>query len=408
MALPITITGQPWVAGHLPPYKSSGGSFYAAIHNASTNEIFIFKADSDDPESGWTLQDFANSASSDFDLIVVSSVQDDDVIHFAYQASLSSVVDAYYYATFNMATDLWVVVDELIEDPDNAPLEFWISIAVRSDGDVVVVYNGDTDQVMGGSKERVDANVRTSGPDTWGGPIAIWGSGNLDEHFGNPNCVLGTSDGTHIIWQRTTATIDPPTAWTTTVGATLDSTDTLSTKDNVNQDSGGALLGQQNGVSYDDGGTQRMVWNGTNGASDPFYWIATEVSGDLSFGSIVGNPGSDNIFENGEVSICSLAELNGDLHQVYSGGGVFGGDQDIWYSTSIDDGVTWDENEEIDAITCNFISANIYTRGPNTVLAYVYEDGGDTKYNEKILIEGIPPTEILPILKRRINTLLRM
>ena len=399
MALPTTIVSDVGLGGHHPPFKSSSSSFYSVVR-ADADELDVYKADGDDPTDAWTVQGTGPVHAGT--LIGYDCIRDADVIHIVAWSSAS-----YEYYTFNMATDAWVV-DQAIETPPNAPLHPWASIAVRSDGDVVVVYAGDTDQVMGGTKERVDANVRTSGPDTWGGPIAIWGSGNLDEHFGNPNCVLGTSDGTHIIWQRTTATIDPPTAWTTTVGATLDSTDTLSTKDNVNQDSGGALLGQQNGVSYDDGGTQRMVWNGTNGASDPFYWIATEVSGDLSFGSIVGNPGSDNIFENGEVSICSLAELNGDLHQVYSGGGVFGGDQDIWYSTSIDDGVTWDENEEIDAITCNFISANIYTRGPNTVLAYVYEDGGDTKYNEKILIEGIPPTEILPILKRRINTLLRM
>ena len=59
------------------------------------------------------------------------------------------------------------------------------------------------------------------------------------------------------------------------------------------------------------------------------------------------------------------------------------------YTTSTDNGSTWaTPTEEIDAITVNFISATIYERDHYTVLAYVYDDGGVQKYNEKILNIG--------------------
>ncbi len=95
------------------------------------------------------------------------------------------------------------------------------------------------------------------------------------------------------------------------------------------------------------------------------------------------------IFPNGAVTLLSNAELNGDLHVLYSGGGTTGVDQDLYYLTSTNNGTDWDtETEEIDAITVNFISANIYVRGSDTVMAYVYDDAGTQKYNEKVLISG--------------------
>jgi len=117
------------------------------------------------------------------------------------------------------------------------------------------------------------------------------------------------------------------------------------------------------------------------------YFIGTEDGSDnFQTGTSVADTVAPEPFANGEVGIITMTELNDDLHVLFSGGGTDGVDQDLHYTKSTDNGVSWSApTEEIDGITVNFISANIYVRGLNTVMAYVYDDGGVQKYNEKFL-----------------------
>jgi len=263
--LPTTIVSDVGLAGHHSPFKSSGGAFYSVVR-ADADELDVYKAT--DPTDLWTIQGTGPVHAGTIEGF--SSVQDGDVIHIVAWSSAT-----YEYYTFNMATDAWVV-DQLIETPTNAPSAgfAWASIAVRSDGDVVVVYSGDTDQNMGGTKERVDVNIRTGG--TWGGPVALDAAGDI--HYGNPNCVLGaTSDRVHFGWSETTNTTDPPTTWASFQGRTLDPSDnSLSTAVGVAQDTAGALLGASNVVAYDDGTTIRMLFHGAQDDGDRQYWLTQE------------------------------------------------------------------------------------------------------------------------------------
>jgi len=241
---------------------------------------------------------------------------------------------------------------------------------------------------MGDKKERVDAAHRDGG--TWTTGIALDAAGDL--HYGNPNVVKGPlTDDMHFIWQMTTNVADPPTIWQETEGRTLDPSNNLSTTDTATgtPETDGALLGISNLVSYDDSGTQRIIELGSSDNGGRTVVRCTEDgSDDISLDSS-DNFGGIAAYINGEVGIISSAELNTDLHHLYSGGGALGVDQDLFYSTSTDNGLNFDTPiEEIDAITVNFISANIYVRCKDTVLAYVYDDGGVQKYNEKILIVG--------------------
>ncbi|MCH7578130.1 MAG: hypothetical protein IH822_10135, partial [Chloroflexi bacterium] len=190
---------------------------------------------------------------------------------------------SYTYHTFNMADDTWGVVNELIETPTNAPTFPWISIAVKSNGVPVVAYAGDTDQVMGGKKERVDVNVRNGG--TWDGPIALDAAGDI--HYGNPNVVKSPlTDEMHVLWQKTSNTTDPPAVWTDVEARTLDpADDSLSTVDTLVGDTAGNLLGLQNGASYDDADTQRVIWCsiGTNtDLNNKEFFQAVEDAGEVA------------------------------------------------------------------------------------------------------------------------------
>ena len=59
--------------------------------------------------------------------------------------------------------------------------------------------------------------------------------------------------------------------------------------------------------------------------------------------------------------------------------------QDL-FSDSNNDSAGWGtDTEELDAVTINNITSNVYQRGSDIVLAYVYDDAATIKYNEKVL-----------------------
>jgi hypothetical protein len=412
--------GSTGVKGQHPPFKSSAGAFYVVAPDpAVPSSLDVFKAT--DTTNPWSVQDTGNRISN---IAVVgfgglSTVQVGDVIHMAF---IGDSNDRYRYATFNMATDLWAIVGsdtdgEVIENiAANASSRWdWISIAdVRADGDVIVAYNGEQDKIMGKDRERVDYARRT-GVDTWSSPNALDAAGEIQ--YSNPVCALGTANATHIVWQKTEAeTLPIGAVWTDSQGRTLDSANSLSTTDDSTADTGDRLIGNQNLLSYDDSGTQIVL---SLGASENSFEIADGIedgSGDLLLAAAgLSEAISPDIFGNdattypGVVSVISfVVDAAGDIHCLYSGGGTAGVDQDIYYTVSTDNGINWSTPvEELDAVTCNFMSANIYVRGTDTVLAYFYDDNGYQKYNEKILIAGeVEP--YLPYFPERTNTLLRM
>ena len=386
MALPVTIVSDIGLPGHHPPEASPRNQFYAVVR-ADADELDVYKAT--DPTSSFSVQDSGNGPVHAGTLVGYSCIQDGDIIHIVAWSTAT-----YEYYTFNTATDVWAI-DELIETPKNAPTFPWASIAVRSDGDVIVAYAGDTDQVMGGKKERVDYARREGG--TWTAGVALDAGG--DVHYGNPNVVLGTNDGMHFIWQTTTVTTDPPTSWASAEGRTLDSGNSLSTLATHANATFSGLLGYQLMLSYDDAGTQRVHAVGFKENQRPqcnFTNSREDGSDNLEFINSGHNDLTTDCFYNGEISIVSAIHLDGELHALFSGGGTDGVDQDLYYFSSINLGDTYiNEAEEIDAITVNFISANIYVRDCNFVLAYIYDDGGVQKYNEKILLAVEPQHQMM-------------
>ena len=382
MALPTTIVSDVGLGGHHPPFVSSGKDAYTIVR-ADADELDAYKAT--DPTDSWAVQGTGPVHAGT--ILGYSCVQDSDVIHIVAWSSAT-----YEYYTFNMATDAWVE-DQLIETPANAPDQPWASIARRSSpAATIIAYAGDTDTITQ-EKERVDYAIRETGTGTWDTVGAALDAAG-DVHYGNPNCILGTNDQIHFMWQLTTVTTnDPPISWVSSEGRTIDSADdSLSTTDANSGDTLGALLGLPNVLTYDASGTQRMIANGHKDNDLQSIRGTEDGSDDLLLESTVR---TEVIvaegYINGEVGVSTFAALDADMHGLYSGGGTVGVDQDLYYITSTDNGLNWDtETEEIDAITVNFIAGDIHIRGVNTVFAYLYDDAGVQKYNEKILIVGGP------------------
>jgi hypothetical protein len=415
MAFPVTITTEAGFPGHNPPYKSAAGVFYAVVAQPGESDIDVYSAT--DPAGTWSLA--ASVASGANSCSAFATVQDGDKIHIAWFV-LASVV-AIKYNAFDMSDDTFDVTptsEDIFSQAADRPYQPWISIAVRSDGDVIIAHNGLVDRVMGGDKERVDYARRESG--TWTFHLALDAAGDI--HYGNPNIALGTSgdDRMHIVWFKTENTTDPPSQHGSSgtdgiCSATLRSNNTLSTTITAQLTSGFnqtlVLLGHANLVAYDDGTSQQAVTVGAlndNGSNDGVWQVRVtgfllEDVNTIAHSSVGETHASA---KNNEAGIVTVAvDDNADLHVLYSGGGNFGADKDIYYAKSDDNGATWDvATEEVDQVTCNTISGTVYERGGATVLAYLHENSGVIKYSEKVLI----PAPFLPFFGKKDNVLKRM
>jgi hypothetical protein len=419
MALPVTVASSTETSNtHNPPHLL-GGNVYVIAKDSLNLECY--KAT--DPTSSFSKVGTSPGTVAGF----ITSVNDGSrYIHVI--RDRNQILD---YDRFDTNDDSWDTPTGA-EDPDlpsDSQDLVWkfCSIAVRSDGDVVVAHQSRPDRVMGNDKQRVDYALLEG--TTWTKEVAL-GDTSADVHHGNPNVVLGVdNDEMHFIYQmQTAATPDPNVEFSTVQGQTLDSSNNLSTAGgDTNGDTLYALRGISNIVAWNDGSDDVVGFyhapGGTGGDADCFGYVAEDASGDLDFAS--GFTRATDIWTRGGTnatphwqtgSAQNTAEFvftsfvadqdTGDIWCVFSGGvEPSTSDQDVYYSKSEDDGATWsDPVEHMDGVTADGVSAAIYTRSGSKVLAYIINDiGTGVKYNEIALSEPF-----LPFFSRKDNVLLKM
>ena len=397
--LPTRIGFESFLAGNNPPHKSSAGAFYA-VQNTNQS-LDVFKT-TDPTTDSWTVQDDTNNPTAAVDYSRIASFQVGDVIHIA---SCQDDPNQYKYHTFDMADDTWGTTSEAIQTVSTNQWN-WISIVVRANGDVVVAYTGEIERNMGDDKERVDLNIRNG---SWGGPIQLDASGDI--HYGNPELILGTNDGVHCRYQFTTMTSDPPFIWHNSGGRTLRvADDSLSSQSSVLFSFGGLEFSEANsmkgGVSFDDGGTQRIDFFGSVNTGSETWIMAVHLgtedgSDDLvvaAENAVQLDPLIETVSRN---SSHSVVELHGVFHAIYAHKTA----NDIYCTRSDDEGVTWDTPVLEVSSNTTLTSANVYVRGADIVMGYVYDDGGEQRYNEKVLstmLDAFTPKE-----QRTVRSLLR-
>ena len=372
-------------SGRIPIFRSSECAYYFVKRDIAGTGIDVTKSIDPHTES-WAVQDGGNNPNG-FQRVSIDCVQSGDVIHMAYHVTETGD-NTYRYSSFDMSTDLWVVVDEVITTLLTATaIAAYINIGVRSDGDVVVAYVGELERVHGDDKARVDVDIRTAGPDTWSGPTNLDAAG--DVHYGNPTVIKSPlTDDMHILWSRTTNTTDPPALWVDSQVRTLNPADGLSGVVTDGIDTEDKLQGWNNGISYNDGATRRIVYGGvaddaTN--ADLVFAIGTEdASDDFQFGTSVVETVSPEpqVIGSGSVMAIAVCQRN-FLHVVY----VNVTDFDHYYTKSEDDGANWDTAVELeDAITANGdISLSILNYRTGYYLFWTYNDAGEWFVNSMLL-----------------------
>lgn len=387
MALPVTISSTvvaPQNSSHVP-VKSSGGAFYVVlIDSADNTQMQMFKAT--DPTSSFTETDAAGEPSTGLEIKSLWTVQDGDDYHVWIQG-----VDDPLYSMFDMSADAWEDVASaspivnIDTGPDSNNTAHAITGWVRSDGDKCAVYQGKTDMVMGTEYQRLDFSTATTGEGTWASPVAVDNGGA--DHWTGCSAVLGSSDRGHIFFTNA----DTAQLFQRTIRSD-DSLETFPAAVDVNSRSQDFILGP--GVSYDDGGTQRVrvAYHQAPGGQLGGALLDSADSpgaGDAEEGDITGTINAKKVIPASDYSYAVNVK---DLLLLFSGGGTDGVDTDLYLATN-DDDAGWDAtpSEELDAVTINAVFGNVYDRS-GTKLAYIYDDGGTIKYNEISLAAVVIPT----------------
>ena len=386
MALPVTISGS-GVSNqnsYFGPFKSStGGSFYTilGVTGAGSGDVGVFKAT--DPTSSFSEQDTGNRPNFP-NTTPIKSIwvfQVGDNLHVCGQGGNSDV----FYSRFltddgSGSEDTWVDVDTgdkdiLIDTTGTAQQAEACTIAVRSGGDIIVVYQGDSDMLMGTDFARVDWNKSTAASNgaVWAGPVSIDNGGKVDW----TGCVIvpGKDDRVHVFFKDDTNN--------DAYQRRINSDDSLETFPSSFDDttSTPAYIFAL-GVSYDDGGTQRVRCPYLDSSGK--VSIAKLDSADTPTVTEDVDVSDNSVFSKNESTVAGLTVDVKNLQLLY----VNSGDGDLYRDTNDDDAGWGTDTEELDAPgTINHISPNVYDRSGKK-LAYIYLDGSTVKYNEIVLAAG--------------------
>jgi hypothetical protein len=365
MALPTTITGIATTPACVGPFISSGGNVYFFGQDGTTaTTLQAYKAT--DPTSSFS----SVATKTGFSTAVqhLSGGQVGDVIHLVVIDGATTSVNA-KYQTFNMSSDTFVTAETIASgfnpQTSGSANVYAGSVAIRVSGSVpVVLFNGARVANMGNSYSQVYHSFRI-GEASWTAAAQVSAGGQVN--FTQPEAVLGTSDRVHFIYRNLSN--DRVTQRALSSGNSLQT---------VGEVAGVSCVGPYSAVSYDNGGTIKVVCLGGN---DPIVVLAfdsadnpTEATGDTS---IMSNP-----------SIPTACFVDGtDVWALLANSS----DSDLYVAKSTDNGATF--GSATNAMTATVAAAgtnlsvdgNIFTRGSSVVIPYVVNDNGTLKYNEYVV-----------------------
>jgi hypothetical protein len=348
---------------HVGPFISSGGNVYVILlDSADTSIIEAWKAT--DPETSFSEQNSAGKPDLTNLVTAMSVYQVGDVLHIATQEDVTSRVA---YHTFNMATDLWAIVNETVDAMGGtAVLVTTVSIILRSDGDVIILYAGALDTVTMTAYNRVDYARREAA--VWTTGIAVDNAGADDWLPGT--AVLGSSDRSHFFFQNDD--VDDGYQRTLTSANALEA---FPAAFDVSVEASAGNIDIGSGISYISGGNTkvRVPYLDTSLISIVQFNSADAPTVTLQSGVTSYSPGFGTV--NRSILCCTadgttlwlLAQdtVTTDLHRD---------------SNADDAGFGTDVVEFVG--TVRKISGNVYTRSSFIRLAYLMADSGVVKYNE--------------------------
>jgi len=386
MALPVTITGGDVGSqnSYHGPFRSSAARFYTALKGAGASvdgELRAFKAT--DPTDSFAEIDSGNrpvAGDVTTDIASFNVFQVGDKLNCAVQ----NVDDDVFFARLDIdsGAETWDAIDGasdrdiLIDGAPNGAADA-CDLVVRSDGDIVAVYQMEVDKVKGNPFERVGLSVSTSANrgETWSAVVSVDNQGDVERDMTGPRIVLGDSDTCHIVWKddNTTPTMSQ---------RALSSADALQTE--RTDISGAEDLETEaypigHGVSFDRLGMTKVRFPFSAGLDPDLGVVEFDAAADPSSFAVSANIDASNdlLFVNNSAVLC-LATDGSTVHELHSRAS----DSDL-YTTDDADSDTWNTTAAATrgTGTKNHVSCNVFDRtGPK--LARIEDDAGTVKYDE--------------------------
>ena len=373
MALPVTITGLLVATTNndtvSKPFISSAGNVYVVGKGTTTNLLRAFKAT--DPTSSFSNVGTDVTMTSTNAIQAVDAVQQGDLLHvITTDAAAATAVDLRYHV-FDMSSDTWTTSNETVVN-DYAVVAIATAIhaavSIRSDGDVIVLYNGPLVNISAADRETVYYARRESG--SWTVNVEVSNAGATSWYAGG--VVLGSSDRMHFFFLDDGAS-DAYQRCLTSANSLETFPSAIDTTVNTTQ-----ISALQTGTSYVSGANTkvRYPWEDATGIILMSFKCdsadAPTMSKDDGIDGAV--PCESGAHRN------SMSADGTRLWCAY----VFATDSDIYTLSNAND-AGWDAPALFAVENSNGIRTNIYTRSGSVVLAMVYNSSSNTLYNEKVL-----------------------
>lgn len=211
MALPAIInSGLSWSDhknNRLGPFENtSTGHIYVVLFDKINSHLEVWR--STDNGDTWSEQDSANHPSIPTSLTyrVADVVQVSTTLHIATLNTSNAII----VRTFSLSTNTWgtstaagPVIDQSSNVDSHISSTAALFLAVRSDGDYIVLHQGDAEAIMGTSYRRV-VYSRHEGS-TWTSDVAVSATG-VQTHYDARGILMGSSDRAHLIYAQTSGT----------------------------------------------------------------------------------------------------------------------------------------------------------------------------------------------------------
>lgn len=348
--------------------------YFLGVDSTNNYALDVYKAT--DPTSSWSQVTTANTTSN-LQIVQIAAYQSGDSLHIACAIAASAGSTDYRYYVYNMASETFTISNETIE----AGIDTWFnsgqarhcSISVRSDGDVIVVYNGDADSVMGTAYRRIDYARREAG--VWTTAVAVDSAGSV--HWMAPEIVgPDASDRMALIWSESGGS-------GFSYMRSLSSGNVLQTQQG-GTNIGGAVLGLQ-GTIYQYNGNDVVVV----GCSGSLWYFNSADNPTINLASNVVSTYPMSIFSD-----------NGIAYALYN----YSSTGDLYVKSSSDGGASWSPASPGTLAFTGTVATsianlsrdgNIYLRGNDYVIPYVVNDNGTLKYNEYVVRSLATPKSLI-------------
>lgn len=365
MAFPVSIPG---IAAAVPggPYKSSAGAIYFIGYAGSTVQAYKGAATDPSDVANWSAAGSSFTVSPGTGIYGWSSYQVGDVIHVVTQGR--DTTSRLRYHAFDMSTDSWTTQNEQIRASDistGTAGAYGPSIVVRSNGDIVVGYQGATNNVMGKAYTRVVYARKAGG--AWTTDVAVDGETSTVNWLSiEHGAVLGSSDRTHFFLEKSATTPELHQR-------TLTGSNTLGTRGLVKAGAGAEPDYAQQGTSYSSGLKVRYISGDGAGAVDVHKFDSADTPSSYSTDADVGDART--------VANSRLAALAADGTTLYA---LFESGDEIYYRSNTND-AGWGSENVADSTGFSTLTtlagARVYSRGGNIVLALLFV-GNDTALSQ--------------------------